>query len=147
MIILIGGCSGSGKTLLAQKLVSSYHIPFYSIESLSQSGIVLPVIEGIIERAIHNDQQLIFEGSIISADFISNLDEEAIGCIIPLIICFTDTYIDKNIEEFNRDCIIAENTEIKEHCIKYNLDYFELNDSLDELLEEVLEYINSGIFL
>ena len=34
MVVLIAGCSHTGKTLLAQRLLKQYHMPYLSIDHL-----------------------------------------------------------------------------------------------------------------
>ena len=76
MIILITGASHTGKTLLAQKLLEKYHMPYLSIDHLKmgliRSGytdltveddrqleeLMWPIVREMIKTAIENHQNL-----------------------------------------------------------------------------------------
>lgn len=87
MIILIGGASHTGKTLLAQKLLEKYRYPYFSIDHLKMGLIrsgntdltpmdddkltdyLWPIVRGIVKTAIENKQNLIIEGCYIPFDW------------------------------------------------------------------------------
>ena len=87
MVILIAGCSHTGKTLLAQKLLERYKYPYLSIDHLKMglirsgkttltpeddAGLVdylWPVVREIIKTAVENHQNLVIEGSYIPFDW------------------------------------------------------------------------------
>jgi len=82
MVILIGGISCTGKTLMSQKLLEKYKIPYLSIDHLKMGLIrgdtncsftsmdsnevigekLWPIIKGIIMTNIENNQNIIIEG-------------------------------------------------------------------------------------
>ena len=83
MIILIGGASHTGKTLLAQKLLEKHHYPYLSIDHLKMGLIrsgntaltpmddekptdyLWPIVREMVKTAIENGQNLIVEGCYI----------------------------------------------------------------------------------
>ncbi|WP_104717873.1 hypothetical protein [Helicobacter trogontum] len=84
MIVLIGGESHTGKTLLAQRLLETYHYPYMSLDHLKMGfikGLKNPpfsveedskiaaflwdIVLGIIETCNENEQNLILEGIYI----------------------------------------------------------------------------------
>jgi putative acetyltransferase len=118
MVILIGGASHVGKTLMAQKLLEIYKIPYLSIDHLkmglyrsgsdygfepeSDDEIITqklwPIIKGIIMTNIENDQNIIIEGCYLPKT-IEELDNEYLCKIMYLYIIFSENYIRKNLME------------------------------------------------
>ena len=93
MIILIGGASHTGKTLLAQHLLEKYHYPYLSIDHLKMGLIrsgqtaftpmdddkltnyLWPIVREMIKTAIENGQNLIVEGCYIPFDWKKDFGE------------------------------------------------------------------------
>ena len=93
MIVLIGGASHAGKTLLAQRLLEKYHYPYLSIDHLKMGLIrsgntnltpmdddkltdyLWPIVREMIKTAIENRQNLIVEGCYIPFDWEKDFDE------------------------------------------------------------------------
>lgn len=93
MIILIGGASHTGKTLLAQHLLEKYHYPYLSIDHLKMGLIrsgqtdltpmdddkltdyLWPIVREMVKTAIENRQNLIVEGCYIPFDWEKDFDE------------------------------------------------------------------------
>lgn len=93
MIILIGGVSHTGKTLLAQHLLEKYHYPYLSIDHLKMGLIrsgqteltpmdddkltnyLWPIVREMIKTAIENGQNLIVEGCYIPFDWEKDFDQ------------------------------------------------------------------------
>lgn len=93
MIILIGGASHTGKTLLAQHLLEKYHYPYLSIDHLKMGLIrsgqteltpmdddkltnyLWPIVREMIKTAIENGQNLIVEGCYIPFDWEKDFDQ------------------------------------------------------------------------
>ena len=87
MIILIGGASHTGKTLLAQRLLEKYHYPYLSIDHLKMGLIrsgntdltpmdddkltdyLWPIVREMVKTALENGQNLIVEGCYIPFDW------------------------------------------------------------------------------
>jgi putative acetyltransferase len=118
MVVLIAGASYVGKTLLAQKLLEIYRIPYLSIDHLkmglyrsgfdygftpeSEDEIITeklwPIIKGIIMTNIENNQNIIIEGCYFP-ESINDLDKEYLCKTIFLYIIFSEQYIKKNLLE------------------------------------------------
>ncbi len=116
MIILIGGASCTGKTLMAQKILEKYHVPYLSIDHLKmgliRGGIACnftaadsvetigkrlwPILKGVIMTSIENKQDLIVEGCYIPPDFINDFEEEYLRDITAVFILFSKNYIEDN---------------------------------------------------
>ncbi|MDE6530954.1 MAG: adenylate kinase [Lachnospiraceae bacterium] len=111
MIILITGASHTGKTVLAQRLLERYQIPYVSIDHLKmgliRSGqttltpeddeeLVLylwPIVREIIKTAIENHQHLILEGCYIPVDWKKDFEEEYLKEITYICLIMTEQYI------------------------------------------------------
>jgi 2-phosphoglycerate kinase len=116
MVILIAGASYVGKTLMAQKLLEKYKIPYLSIDhikmGLYRSGIdygftpesedeiitgkIWPIIKGIIMTNIENSQNIIIEGCYFPYT-INDFDKKYLSKIIFLYIIFSEKYIKENL--------------------------------------------------
>lgn len=116
MVILISGNSCTGKTLMAQKLLEMYKIPYLSIDHLKMGlyrGAIdcsfspldrdevigeklWPVIREIIKVNIENNQNIIIEGCYILPQFIKNFEKAYLDKIIAIFIGFSENYIKKN---------------------------------------------------
>ena len=93
MIILIGGASHTGKTVLAQRLLETYHYPYLSMDHLKMGLIrsgqtdltpmdddkltdyLWPIVREMVKTAIENKQNLIVEGCYIPFDWQRDFDE------------------------------------------------------------------------
>jgi putative acetyltransferase len=118
MVILIGGTSRTGKTLLSQKLMEKYKFPYLSIDHIkmgifrgwsncdftpeSEDEIIThklwPIIKGIIMTNIENDQNIIIEGVNLPYS-INDLEKEYSSKIIFCKICFSEEYIKNNLQK------------------------------------------------
>ena len=118
MVILIAGAGYVGKTLLAQKLLEIYKMPYLSIDHLKmglyRSGFsygftpeskdeiitekLWPIIKGIIMRNVENNQKIIIEGCYFQ-ESIDDLDKEYLNKTIFLYIIFSEQYIRNNMLE------------------------------------------------
>jgi 2-phosphoglycerate kinase len=116
MVILIGGVSCSGKTLMAQRLLEKYKIPYLSIDHLKMGLIrgnkycdfkatdsdasitdkLWPVIKGIIMTNIENNQHIIIEGCYIPPEQVKDFAPEYMSQIIPFYIGFSKNYIEEH---------------------------------------------------
>jgi putative acetyltransferase len=114
VVILIAGAGCVGKTLMAQKLLELYKIPYLSIDHLkmgiyrgcpdcgftpeSKDEIVTdklwPIIKGMIMTNIENDQNIIIEGCYFP-ESIGELGETYLSKIIFFHIIFSEQYIRK----------------------------------------------------
>ncbi len=112
MIILIGGASHTGKTLLAQRLLEKYRYPYLSIDHLKMGLIrsgqtsltpmdddqltdyLWPVLREMIKTAIENRQNLILEGCYIPFDWAKDFSESYRKEIRYVCLIFSRNYIE-----------------------------------------------------
>lgn len=116
MVILISGISCTGKTLMAQKLLEKYKIPYFSIDHLKMGLLrgdiscsftptdnnevigkkLWPIIKGIIMTNIENNQNIIIEGCYLLPNFVKDFEKEYLEHIISVFIGFSTNYIKDN---------------------------------------------------
>lgn len=116
MIILLSGNSCTGKTLMSQKLLEKYHIPYLSIDHLKMglfrgdrncgftpldsteviSEKLWPIIKGIILTSIENEQNLIIEGCYLLPQYVKEIESAYTGNIITVFLGFSTKYINEN---------------------------------------------------
>lgn len=117
MIILIGGASHTGKTLLAQRLLEKYRYPYLSIDHLKMGLIrsgnteltpmdddkltdyLWPIVREMVKTAIENRQNLIVEGCYIPFDWEKDFDEHYRKEIRYVCLIFSRRYIESHFEE------------------------------------------------
>ena len=120
MIILITGASHTGKTLLAQRMLEEYRMPYVSIDHLKmgliRSGmsdltpeddealtvILWPIVREMIKTAIENRQNLVVEGCYIPFDWRKDFDEQYLPSIWFVCLAMTDSFIDFHFDEIMR---------------------------------------------
>ncbi len=152
MVILIGGVSCTGKTVMAQRLLEKYKIPYLSIDHVKMglirgnkycdfsatdgddelTGKLWPIVKGIIMTNIENGQDIIIEGCYIPPEHINDFEPEYLDQIISLYIGFSKNYLEKHFTSG----IIEHLSEIEQKdCDDYiNLDNFiKLHTQLKEL--------------
>jgi gluconate kinase len=116
MVILIGGASHTGKTLLAQKLLEQYHYPYLSIDHLKMGLIrsgntdltpmddrelaayLWPIVREMVKTAIENGQNLIVEGCYIPFDWQRDFAEEYRKQIRYCCLIMTRPYIEAHFD-------------------------------------------------
>lgn len=164
MVILIGGVSCTGKTLMAQKLLEKYNIPYLSIDHIKMGLIrgnkycdftatdsddeitnkLWPIIKGIIMTNVENGQNIIIEGCYLPPEHIKDIEPEYLEQIIVLYIGFSKNYLEKNfisgIVEHRSE---IELKEYNEHDDYMNLDNF---NKLHTKLKERCRKNNSKFF-
>lgn len=114
MIILISGTTHTGKTVLAQRLMEQYKIPYYSIDHLKMGLIrsgqtnltanddaeLVPylwtIVKEMIKTAIENKQNLIVEGCYIPFDWKKDFGDAYLNEIKYFCLIMTKTYIENN---------------------------------------------------
>lgn len=112
MIILIGGASHTGKTLLAQRLLEKYHYPYLSIDHLKMglirsgqtkltpmdddklTGYLWPIVREMVKTAIENGQNLIVEGCYIPFDWEKDFEEDERKEIRYVCLIMSRTFIE-----------------------------------------------------
>ena len=111
MIWLIAGASHTGKTVLAQKMLERYHVPYLSMDHLKMGLIrsgqtaltpmddeqltdyLWPIVREMIKTAIENEQSLIVEGCYIPYDWHRDLTDEYLQKIRCRWLIMSETYI------------------------------------------------------
>ena len=117
MIILIAGASHTGKTLLAQRLLEHYHIPYLSIDHLKMGLIrsgntnltpmdddrltdyLWPIVREMIKTAVENGQNLVVEGCYIPFDWEKDFDPEYRKHIRYRCLIMSRNYIESHFED------------------------------------------------
>lgn len=118
MVILIGGGTHTGKTLLAQRLLEKHHFPYLSIDHLKmgliRSGLcpltpdsedealtafIWPVVREMIKTAVENRQNLIVEGCYIPADFIRDFAPAYLEHIRYVCLILSENFIRRHYAE------------------------------------------------
>lgn len=117
MVILIGGTTHTGKTLLAQKMLEKYKYPYLSIDHLKMGLIrskqtnltvedddkltkyLWDIIKEIIKTNIENNQNIIIEGCYIPFYWKKDFNKEYLKQIKYICLIMTKTYIDNNFEK------------------------------------------------
>lgn len=120
MVILIAGCSHTGKTLLAQKLLEKYKYPCLSIDHLKMglirskmtdltpeddgelTGYLWPILREIIKTAVENGQNLILEGCYIPFDWRESFEERYVSQIIYRCLIMTEEYISRHFGDIQK---------------------------------------------
>ena len=147
MIVLITGASHTGKTLLAQRMLEEYKIPYLSIDHLKMglirsgqteltpeddealTGYLWPIVREMVKTAIENQQNLIVEGCYIPFDWRKDFDEQYLQSIRFVCLAMTDAYID------------AHFAEIKEHGSDIEVRLDDSDCTIESLKEDNHAYI------
>lgn len=127
MILLIAGASHSGKTLLAQKLLEKYKMPYLSIDHLKMglirsgqtkltpeddellTGYLWPIIREMIKTAVENGQNLIVEGVYIPFGWEQDFEEKYRKEIQYFCLVMAEEYIRKNFSRVHEYASVIEN--------------------------------------
>lgn len=127
MIILITGASHTGKTLLAQKLLEKYKIPYFSIDNLKMGLIrsgytkltpeedhaltdyLWPIIREMIKTAIENGQNLIIEGCYIPFDWSKDFESGYLSHIKYYCLIMGSDYIKNHFADIKEYSNVIEN--------------------------------------
>ncbi len=148
MVYLITGPTHVGKTLLAQKMLKKYNIPYLSIDHLKMGLIrsentnltpydddkltdyLWPIIKEIIKTVIENKQNLIVEGCYIPANWRESFNKEYLKHISFICLTFDEEYIKNNFDE-----IIKHGSDIESRIID--------DLTIDELIKDNNQNIKS----
>lgn len=124
MVFLIAGASHTGKTLLAQRLLETYHYPYLSIDHLKMGLIrsgqtkltvcdddkltdyLWPIVREMVKTAIENDQNLIVEGCYIPFNWREDFGEDYLAHIRCRWLIMSRWYIETHFSDI-RDCANA----------------------------------------
>ncbi|MBQ7344557.1 MAG: AAA family ATPase [Oscillospiraceae bacterium] len=117
MIILIGGASHTGKTVLAQRLLEKYGYPYLSIDHLKMGLIrsgntdltpmdddkltdyLWPILREMVKTAIENGQNMIVEGCYIPFDWQKDFSEGYRKQIRYICLIMTRSYIETHFDD------------------------------------------------
>ena len=115
MVIFIAGCSHTGKTALAQKLLEKYRFPYLSVDHLKMGLIrsgytdlkpeddqelmsyLWPIIREIVKTVIENRQNLVVEGCYIPFGWKNDFSDFYLKQIRYYCLIMTEDYIQKKI--------------------------------------------------
>ena len=116
MILFLTGASHTGKTLLSQKLMERYHIPYFSIDHLKMGLIrsgqtdltpmdddlltayLWPIVREMVKTAIENDQSMIVEGCYIPFDWAKDFPPHYLRHIHYRCLIMSEQYIRANFQ-------------------------------------------------
>lgn len=136
MVILIGGCSHAGKTVLAQRLLEKYHYPYLSIDHLKmgliRSGMtelaaeddgqlteyLWPILREIIKTAIENQQNLVIEGCYIPFDWKNSFSDSYLTHIRYFCLIMTEGYVNRHFEDIKAYANAIEQRKDDSFCTK-----------------------------
>ncbi|MBQ3338225.1 MAG: AAA family ATPase [Atopobiaceae bacterium] len=117
MVILIAGASHVGKTLLAQRMLERYGVPYLSIDHLKMGLIrsgntdltpddddalteyLWPIVREMVKTAIENGQNLVVEGCYVPPHWRRDFEEEYLRSIELVCLAMSDAYINAHICE------------------------------------------------
>lgn len=134
MILLISGASHTGKTVLAQRLLEKYQMPYLSIDHLKmgliRSGQTLltpeddvalteylwPIVREMIKTAIENRQHLIVEGCYVPFDWQKDFDGEYLQHIRAVWLVMTEKYIRSHFDDIRAFANVIEERTDDEAC-------------------------------
>ena len=126
MVILIGGASHTGKTVLAQRLLEKYYYPCLSIDHLKMGLIrsgntdltpmdddrltdyLWPIVREMVKTAIENEQNLIVEGCYIPFDWQKDFTADYLAHIRCHFLVMTRRYIREHFDDIRRHANDAE---------------------------------------
>jgi len=155
MIILIGGASHTGKTLLAQKLIEKYKYPCLSIDHLkmglirsgntdltpmsddaSLTAYLWPIVREMIKTAIENGQNLIIEGCYIPHNWKESFSDEQLVKIKYICLIMSEDYIKTRFDD------IVTYSNIIEHRLCCDVTIEELIRDNAQCLKKSMEFAN-----
>ena len=111
MVLLIGGASHTGKTMLAQRILEERHVPYLSIDHLKMGLIrsgqteltpmddekltpyLWPIVREMVKTAIENGQNLTVEGCYIPFDWKKDFSDAYLQDIRCVFLVMSEDYI------------------------------------------------------
>ena len=126
MVVLISGASHAGKTMLAQKLMEKYLVPYVSIDHIKMGLIrskvttltpedddklteyLWPIVSEMAKTAIENKQSLIIEGCYIPANWRDTFEDEYLQDIKHICIVLSREYILSHFDDIKKYACIIE---------------------------------------
>ena len=150
MVVLITGASHTGKTLLAQKILEEYKIPYLSIDHLKMGLIrsgctqltpvedealtdyLWPILREIIKTTIENGQNLTIEGCYIPLDWKKDFEEKYLAQIKYYCLVMSNNYIKEHFSEIKKYAGVIENRVSDDSC------------TMDKVLQENAYYLEQA---
>ena len=126
MIILIGGSSHVGKTLVSQKIMEKLHFPYVSLDHLKMAFIrtkktdltveddyemryfLWPFAAEMVKTAIENNQNMIVEGCYIPREWKESFSDEYLSHIYCTFITMSEDYIRSNFDTITEKANVIE---------------------------------------
>ena len=126
MVILITGASHTGKTLLAQRMLEEYNIPYLSLDHLKMGLIrsgntsltpedddalteyLWPIVREMVKTVIENRQDLIVEGCYIPFDWRRDMDGTYLKSVRFICLAMSEQYVERHF-----DLIMSHESEIE----------------------------------
>ena len=139
MILFIAGCSHTGKTALAQKLMEKYHFPYFSLDILKMGLIrskkitatpledekltteMWPIVVQMVKTAIENEQNMIIEGCYIPFHWKNSFEKDDLKHIRYYCIIMTQHYIHTHFQDIIIYANIIEKRIDDSYCTKQML--------------------------
>lgn len=136
MVILIGGSTHTGKTLLAQKLVEKYHYSCLSLDHLKMglirsghttltpydddkmTNFLWPIVCEMIKTVIENEQNIIIEGCYFPYNWKNYFEADYLEDIKAVFLVFSKEYIEKHFEDIKKYGSVIEERGDDEDCTK-----------------------------
>ncbi len=160
MVLLISGCTHTGKTFLAQQLLERINYPYLSIDHLKMGLIrtnitsidvcddgkltayLWPIVVEIVKTNIENNQNIIIEGCYIPANWKDFFDKEYLKNIKQLCLIMSEEYIKENYND-----IMANEDIIEKRFVKEELAMEYLINENNKNLELCKKYNNDYILI
>ncbi len=148
MILLVDGATHTGKTNFAQYMLERYRFPYLCLDHIKMGLIrakkvdftpeddekiqeyLWPIVVGIIQTAIENNQNLLVEGCYIPEDWREEFEAEYLKEIRYLCLVMSEEYIRKHYDEIKEYANVIEKRKKEdvppmEELIKENQAYFQ----------------------
>lgn len=158
MVILISGCSHTGKTLFAQRLLEKYKYPYLSIDHLKMGLIrsgqteltpeddkeltpyLWSIVKEIVKTAVENEQNLIIEGCYIPFDWKKDFDENYLRHIEYRCLIMTERYIKEHFTDIKSHANAIEKR-LDDSCLSAEQLIAENSENLEMCRKYGCEYI------
>jgi 2-phosphoglycerate kinase len=157
MIILVSGYGRTGKTLMSQKLLEKYKIPYLSVDHLkmglyranSNCGFtpldsvevigakLWPILKGIIMTNIENNQHMIIEGCYLLPHFIKEFKKPYSDQIISVFLGFSTTYIKENFSDIIKHRSVIEESDYPQES--------DISEYINDYSEYRKKYLENGV--
>ena len=149
MVVLISVASHAGKTILAQKLMEKYLVPYGSIDHIKMGLIrskvttltpedddklteyLWPIVSEMAKTAIENKQSLIIEGCYIPANWRDTFEDEYLQDIKHICIVLSREYILSHFDDIKKYACIIEQRRDDDWC------------TIEMMLEENAKVLNA----